>query len=216
MDTPPGMPGMPGEPQSASANERVSVVVLVSFDEVVPQKMGEFWRLPYRQDRLWSFEQWAFLDIAAAFLHWPEVWTRARLELGRRHAAMYSTTNPVIDLDTTQTIHQDMSNIIALREDLRLFIAACENMKYTMDRQFPGTGRARLAKRWPLLRATGFDEEETYRLFEEMEYRLQYIQRNHQHQQETSEVIIRQLEILLSLVGLSYSHDISEVEPWLL
>jgi hypothetical protein len=55
---------------------------------------------------------------------WPTIWTNAPREHAQRHPSMYSSANAVADLGTTRIIHQDMANVIALRKDLRLFIAA--------------------------------------------------------------------------------------------
>ncbi|KAF5586397.1 uncharacterized protein FSUBG_12167 [Fusarium subglutinans] len=98
--------------------------VTFSFHECVPEKMGEFWSIERRQDRVAKFEQWAFLDLDATFSGWPTIRTNARRELARRHASLYSSANAVADLDIARIIHQDMANVIALRQDLCLFNAA--------------------------------------------------------------------------------------------
>jgi hypothetical protein len=195
--------GVPSGMQTQA--KRIPILVLISFDGRVPQKLHDFWGPRRRQERLNKFEQWVFLDLAATFSGWPTIWTNARLELARRHASMYSSAHAVVDLDTTRVIHQDMANIIALREDLRLFVAAYEKYQKILRRLFPGTGLGRLDKMFPHAdgEATEIVSEERKglsELLDEMEHRLQDTQQNLEHQQETSEVIIRQLENLLSLV----------------
>ncbi|KAF5252667.1 hypothetical protein FANTH_2357 [Fusarium anthophilum] len=49
---------------SQQGTKRIAVVVTFSFHECVPKKMGEFWSIERRQDRVAKFEQWAFLDLA--------------------------------------------------------------------------------------------------------------------------------------------------------
>ncbi|KAK0711745.1 hypothetical protein B0H67DRAFT_300255 [Lasiosphaeris hirsuta] len=74
-------------------------------------------------------------------------------------------------------------------------------MHNLLGRSFPGADIARLDRRWPPVQHHPIPPEKTkaYDLLEETEHRFQDIIRNHQHQQETSEVILRQLENLLSL-----------------
>lgn len=196
--------------------QKISIVVTISFHECVPEKMGEFWSIGRRQDRLAKFEQWAFLDLAATFSGWPTIWTNARRELAQRHASMYSSANAVADLGTTRIIHQDMANVIALREDLRLFIAAYAKYSQILRRMFPNSKMARINKMrsltgrrrkegQPMDDAELKESSELLELLEllaELENRLQDSHQNLEHQLETSEVILRQLENLLSLVRL--------------
>ncbi|KAF5645171.1 homeobox transcription factor [Fusarium sp. NRRL 52700] len=189
---------------------KIAIVVTISFHECVPDKMGKFWSMERRQDRLAKFEQWAFLDLAATFSGWPTIWTNARRELAQRHASMYSSANAVADLGTTRIIHQDMANVIALREDLRLFIAAYAKYSQILRRMFPNSKLARINKMRTLAgrrRKEGqpMDDDELkertelVELLAELENRLQDSQQNLEHQLETSEVILRQLENLMSL-----------------
>ncbi|KLP19531.1 Uncharacterized protein LW94_5776 [Fusarium fujikuroi] len=198
---------------SQQDTQRIAIVVTISFHECVPEKMGEFWSIGRRQDRLAKFEQWAFLDLAATFSGWPTIWTNARRELAQRHASMYSSANAVADLGTTRIIHQDMANVIALREDLRLFIAAYAKYSQILRRMFPNSKMARINKMrsltgrrrnegQPMDDAALKESTELLDLLAELENRLQDSQQNLEHQLETSEVILRQLENLLSLVGL--------------
>ncbi|KAF5663394.1 cytochrome b2 mitochondrial [Fusarium circinatum] len=196
---------------------KVAIVVTISFHECVPEKMGEFWSMKRRQDRLAKYEQWAFLDLAATFSGWPTIWTNARRELAQRHASMYSSANAVADLGTTRIIHQDMANVIALREDLRLFIAAYAKYSQILRRMFPNNKMARINKMRTLTgrrRKEGqpMDDDELkertelVELLAELENRLQDSQQNLEHQLETSEVILRQLENLLSLTADLNTH----------
>ncbi|CZR42748.1 uncharacterized protein FPRO_10051 [Fusarium proliferatum ET1] len=195
---------------SQQDTQRIAIVVTISFHECVPEKMGEFWSIGRRQDRLAKFEQWAFLDLAATFSGWPTIWTNARRELAQRHASMYSSANAVADLGTTRIIHQDMANVIALREDLRLFIAAYAKYSQILRRMFPNSKMARINKMrsltgrrrkegQPMDNVELKESTELLELLAELEIRLQDSQQNLEHQLETSEVILRQLENLLSL-----------------
>ncbi|VZH95771.1 unnamed protein product [Fusarium fujikuroi] len=197
---------------SQQDTQRIAIVVTISFHECVPEKMGEFWSIGRRQDRLAKFEQWAFLDLAATFSGWPTIWTNARRELAQRHASMYSSANAVADLGTTRIIHQDMANVIALREDLRLFIAAYAKYSQILRRMFPNSKMARINKMrsltgrrrnegQPMDDAALKESTELLDLLAELENRLQDSQQNLEHQLETSEVILRQLENLLSLTA---------------
>ncbi|CVK91477.1 uncharacterized protein FMAN_09571 [Fusarium mangiferae] len=195
---------------SQQDTQKIAIVVTISFHECVPEKMGEFWSIGRRQDRLAKFEQWAFLDLAATFSGWPTIWTNARRELAQRHASMYSSANAVANLGTTRIIHQDMANVIALREDLRLFIAAYAKYSQILRRMFPNSKMARINKMrslagrrrnegQPMDDAELKESTELLELLAELENRLQDSQQNLEHQLETSEVILRQLENLLSL-----------------
>jgi hypothetical protein len=197
---------------SQQSTQRIAIVVTISFHECVPEKMGEFWSIERRQERLVKFEQWAFLDLAATFSGWPTIWTNARYQLAQLHASMYSSANAVANLGTTRIIHQDMANVIALREDLRLFIAAYAKYSKILQRIFPNNKMARINKMRPLTgtrrkegqpmgNAELKERTELVELLAELENRLQDSQQNLEHQLETSEVILRQLENLLSLVG---------------
>ncbi|KAF5652427.1 homeobox transcription factor [Fusarium sp. NRRL 25303] len=192
--------------------QKIAIVVTISFHECVPEKMGEFWSIGRRQDRLAKFEQWAFLDLAAAFSGWSSIWTNARRELAQRHASMYSSANAVADLGTTRIIHQDMANVIALREDLRLFITAYAKYSQILRRMFPNNKMARVNKMrtltgrsrkegQPMDDAELKESTDLLELLAELENRLQDSQQNLEHQLETSEVILRQLENLLSLTA---------------
>ncbi|KAF5560724.1 homeobox transcription factor [Fusarium phyllophilum] len=195
---------------SQHSTKKTAIVVTISFHECVPEKMGEFWSIERRQDRLAKFEQWAFLDLAATFSGWPTIWTNARRELAQRHASMYSSTNAVTDLSTTRIIHQDMANVIALREDLRLSIAGYAKYNQILRRMFPNNKMARINKMLtltgtrrtegqPMDEAELKERTEMVELLAELENRVQDSQQNLEHQLETSEVILRQLENLLSL-----------------
>ncbi|KAF5695039.1 homeobox transcription factor [Fusarium globosum] len=183
---------------SQQDTQRIAIVVTISFHECVPEKMGEFWSIGRRQDRLAKFEQWAFLDLAATFSGWPTIWTNARRELAQRHASMYSSANAVADLGTTRIIHQDMANVIALREDLRLFIAAYAKYGQILRRMFPNSKMARINKMrsltgrrrnegQPMDDAELKESTELLDLLAELENRLQDSQQNLEHQLETSE-----------------------------
>ncbi|KAF5667671.1 homeobox transcription factor [Fusarium denticulatum] len=195
---------------SQQSTQRIAIVVTISFHACVPEKMGKFWSIERRQDRLVKFEQWAFLDLAATFSGWPTIWTNARRELAQRHASMYSSANAVADLSTTRIIHQDMANVIAFREDLRLSIAGYAKYSQILRRMFPNNKMARINKMrtltgirrkegQPMDEAELKERTEMVELLAELENRLQDSQQNLEHQLETSEVILRQLENLLSL-----------------
>lgn len=182
---------------SQQDTQRIAIVVTIIFHECVPKKMGEFWSIGRRQDRLANFEQWAFLDLAATFSGWATIWTNARRELAQRHASMYPSANAVADLGTTRIIHQDMANVIALREDLRLFIAAYSKYSQILRRMFPNgkmahinkmrrlTGRKRKEGQ-PMDDAELKESTELVELLAELENRLQDSQQNLEHQLETS------------------------------
>ncbi|KAF5542052.1 hypothetical protein FMEXI_7656 [Fusarium mexicanum] len=166
----------------------------------------EFWSLERRQDHLAKYEQRAFLDVTATFSGWPTIWTNARRELAQRHASMYSSANAVADLGTTRIIHQDMANVIALCEDLRLL-----NVTYAKYSQILNVPNSKMARINKLRTLSGRRREQGQPIDEaklkertelvELENRLQDCQQNLKHQLETSEVNLRQLENLLSLVG---------------
>ncbi|KAM7183714.1 hypothetical protein V8F20_012519, partial [Naviculisporaceae sp. PSN 640] len=202
--------------ESPFTRTQVGIVVLLAFDERVLSNMRDFWTLPKRQERLSRFEQWAFLDLAVVLSDWPVIWANARRELADLHNSMYSSSNAVIaDLGTTRIIHQDMAAIISLREELRLFIAAYAKLRQILRRVFQGdTGVDRVQKLWKNTTTHSPDMVEQddpsdwaktvgisrlAKLLDELENRLEDSQTNLEHQLETSEVILRQLENLLGL-----------------
>lgn len=181
--------------------------------------MRDFWTLPKRQERLARFELWAFLDLAVVLSDWAVIWANARRELADLHNSMYSTGNAAIaDLSTTRIIHQDMATIMSLREELRLFIAAYAKLRQILRRVYHGdTGTSRVQNLWKSMTShplDTFEQDDSSSLTEtaeisklvkwldELENRLEDSQTNLEHQLETSEVILRQLENLLALVGV--------------
>ncbi len=111
---------------------------------------------------------------------------------------MYSSVPAVLNIDTTRVLHQDTADIIALREDLRLFIAAHKSYRSLLKRLFPRSNLDQPDGALPDAKSTAEDRKtDRLRLLEDMEDRLQDSQLNLEHQLETSEVIVRQLENLL-------------------
>jgi hypothetical protein len=64
------------------------------------------------------------MDLFQARGDWPGVWDVARRDVARRDAQAYEDS-----LQLTRKLHKATSNVITLREDLRLHIASFERIR---------------------------------------------------------------------------------------
>lgn len=129
-----------------------------------------------------------FIDLFTLLGHWSDVWRTARRELALRDSQLHGKMKTLSVLEQTRALHRDTANVIAMREDLRLHIAAFQkfqsliwsfaNMKSSI--LYANKGHAA-----------------------EMDERIDECLQNLNHQQESSAVIHRQLENLLSLVSIN-------------
>lgn len=112
------------------------------------------------------------------FSNWSVVWDFARNDLALRDRQTHGEKEAPPLLNLTRRLHRDAANVIALREHLRLHVSAAIKFRRYLERNS---------------KSRYYTEELTQRLED-------YIG-NLEHHQETSQVILRQLENLLSLVS---------------
>jgi hypothetical protein len=126
-----------------------------------------------------------FIDLFIFLAEWSDVWSLVRQELARREAELHAEARSLEVLQQTRVLHRDTSNFIAMREDLRLHITAFQ--------KYRSLAKSLATKRSPL--GIADKNEQEY-----LEDRIEEYLQNLLHQQESSAVIHRQLENLLSLV----------------
>lgn len=165
------------------------IVMACRDDEVVKtlqeQCVSENWKL----EHLLSGQARIFVDLFAMLAQWSDVWGHARRELALREAQLHGNARTVSVLQQTRALHRDTANVIAMREDLRLHITAFQKYRSLVRPTDSRKGLTLFA-----------DEDEKDAIEERIEECLQ----NLRHQQDSSAVIHKQLENLLSLV--SYYH----------
>ena len=133
------------------------------------------------------------MELNTTLSPWHELWNPARLELARRTSELYSGLQAQDILKITRDLHQNTASVIALREDLRLHISAAERYQ-----QIVQGIRLRILDTSPL--------RQTYQTLEE---RVAQTLQSMTYQQETSQVILRQFENLLSLVSSDAPHNLN-------
>lgn len=164
---------------------KVPFIVIVSFDARIGLRLNaHLTGNPHRQQRLADCPEWIYMDLNFALSPWHELWNPARLELARRTTELYSGLQAQDILKITRDLNQNTASVIALREDLRLHISAAERFQLIVQDL-----RKRVLDTSPLLQTYQTLEERVAQMLQSMTY-----------QQETSQVILRQFENLLSLV----------------
>lgn len=137
-------------------------------------------------DRLHSAPAHIFVDLFTLLAHWSDVWRRVRRELALRDTQLHGVVASSSVLDQTRTLHRDIADVIAFREDLRLHIIAFQKFQSLIRSPWNGKATALF----------GNDSE-----MSEIEERVEECLQSLNHQQESSAVLNKQLENLLSLVG---------------
>jgi hypothetical protein len=117
------------------------------------------------------------------FAEWSNVWGVAREELTQRSAQVYGEAEKIPVLELTRALHRDAANVISLREDLRLHWSALQKYQDVIWQPTP-----------LMSELVGKGERA------DLEDNIGELSQNLQHQQESSLVIHKQLENLLSLV----------------
>ncbi|KAL5044376.1 hypothetical protein BDW71DRAFT_209380 [Aspergillus fruticulosus] len=136
----------------------------------------------WRMNRLLHCPLWIYMDLFQACGDWPRVWDVARRDVARRDAQAYEDSLRPSMLHLTRRLHKAASNVITLREDLRLHIASFERIQDHISQRTIGP--------WPLrapFRATL--AERAADLLDDLD-----------HHWETSGVISNQYNSLLGLV----------------
>jgi hypothetical protein len=176
------------------------IIALFSSSHIVKNKLDTHFnatRFAYRKDRLNDNPWWIFIDLLYLFSDWRDIWEAARSDLVVRDAETHNDIKAPPLLQLTRQLHRDTANVIALREHLRLHVSAVQNYsRLVVNRKGAGETHEQLMER-------------TEDLLEDL--------KNHQ---ETSQVILHQLENLVSLSfniqSVSHSQVVSRLNLLLL
>ncbi|KAL3434358.1 hypothetical protein BDV09DRAFT_204716 [Aspergillus tetrazonus] len=136
----------------------------------------------WRMNRLLHCPLWIYMDLFQACGDWLGVWDVARRDVARRDAQAYEDSLRPSTLHLTRKLHKAASNVITLREDLRLHIASFERIRDCISQRTMGP--------WP--------SESPFR--ETLAERAADLLDDLHHHWETSAVISSQYSSLLGLV----------------
>lgn len=140
----------------------------------------------WRMKRLLHCPLWIYMDLFQACGDWPGVWDVARRDVARRDAQAYEDSLRPSTLHLTRKLHKAASNVITLREDLRLHIASFERIRDYISQRIMGP--------WP--------SESPFR--ETLAERSADLLDDLHHHWETSAVISSQYSSLLGLVSFFF------------
>lgn len=150
----------------------------------------------WRMNRLLQCPLWLYIDLLQACGHWSEVWGVAGHDLARRNTQAYRETSRSSTLRLTRRLHKATSNVITLRENLRLHISSTERFQeYVQKKRYqslpmPDAYQATLSER-------------TGELLQDL-----------RHHWATSEVILEQFKSLMSLVRMP-TPKIFKTDHWM-
>ncbi|KAJ5593335.1 hypothetical protein N7537_010239 [Penicillium hordei] len=136
----------------------------------------------WRMNRLLRCPLWLYIDLLQACGHWSDVWGVAAHDLAWRNTQAYRETSRSSTLRLTRRLHKATSNVITLRENLRLHISSTEQFReYVEKKQYqpfpmPDDYQTTLSER-------------TGELLQDL-----------RHHWATSDVILEQFKSLMSLV----------------
>ncbi|KAL4738335.1 hypothetical protein BDV11DRAFT_215989 [Aspergillus similis] len=136
----------------------------------------------WRMKRLLHCPLWIYMDLFQACGDWAGVWDVARRDVARRDAQAYEDSLRPSALHLTHKLHKAASNVITLREDLRLHIASFECNRDHISQRTMGP--------WP--------SESPFK--ETLAERAAELQDDLDYHRETSAVISSQYSSLLGLV----------------
>ncbi|CAG8893389.1 unnamed protein product [Penicillium egyptiacum] len=138
----------------------------------------------WRMNRLLRCPLWLYIDLLQACGHWSDVWGVAGHDLAWRNTQAYRETSRSSTLRLTRRLHRAISNVITLRENLRLHISSTERFQeYAQKKRYPSL---------PMPMADDYQvalSERTAELLQDLH-----------HHWATSEVILEQFKSLMSLV----------------
>jgi hypothetical protein len=72
--------------------------------------------------RLLPCRFWLYIELLQGCNRWPNVWRAAGQDLARQNSLAYRETSNSSTLKLTRKLHRATSNVITLRENLRLHI----------------------------------------------------------------------------------------------
>src|SRR5215469_1104888 len=106
------------------------VVFMACFDDEIPKTLQE-----QCVSENWKFQQLSsapvriFIDLFIFLAESSDVWSLVRQEPARRDAELHSEARSSEILQQTRILHRDTANFIAMREDFRLHITACQKYR---------------------------------------------------------------------------------------
>jgi hypothetical protein len=170
---------------NVSRNDDGPIIILYIDSSAILPRIGDYLGGPengWRMNRLLKCPLWIYIDLVQACGTWSDVWEVARRDLARRDAQAHrEITRP---LQLTRRLHRANSNVITLRENLRLHISSMERFQHYAQSGFQSLSLP-MAKEYQT----------------SLEERTRDILQDLRHHRETSGVILEQLKTLLSLVS---------------
>ncbi|KAF2808065.1 uncharacterized protein BDZ99DRAFT_72226 [Mytilinidion resinicola] len=118
------------------------------------------------------------MDLQFVFSDWSRVWNKMRESLSKCHSQIHGDVDTPPLLDLTRKLHKDASRVIALREQLCVHSGAVARFLGLVNFQAAQAPSSQLSA---------------------LKYRVKECQDVMTYQEETSQVILRQLENLFSL-----------------
>jgi hypothetical protein len=180
-------------------NEDAPIIFILSPDESIKIKLANHFRDNDRRlQRLQAFPEWILLDLEILLSKWTDIWDLARRELVLQNWHVNCKWRQSQLFNLIKMLHLDIANIIALKEDLRLQKSATLRFQKLLSRMH-GQPSTPLAS--PSSTTQRFEDVSRQFFNAEIQERLEDNLYRISHQQETSEVILKQFENLLSLVG---------------
>ncbi|KAF1812613.1 hypothetical protein P152DRAFT_344083 [Eremomyces bilateralis CBS 781.70] len=171
------------------------VILLFCTSSHVAHRIEQHLRAPfeYRQERINRNPLWIYMDLAFLFSEWKEVWDSARCRLTAHDQEAYCSSISTAQ-ELNKTLHKEISGTYVLQEHLRLHISALRKFQQISGRR---TSSCR----------------------EALEIRIEDYLSDLNHHLDTSEVVLKQLRILLGLLGQSvgiWNSQRAEHLHWLL
>ncbi|KAL4879842.1 hypothetical protein BJY04DRAFT_208361 [Aspergillus karnatakaensis] len=169
--------------QRKTANE--PIIILYLANRGLLPRLDRYLGVPdnvWRMNRLLHCPVWIYMDLFQACGDWSGVWDVVRRDLARRDVQAYQDLLRPSTLHLTRRLHRATSNVITLREDLRLHIASFKRVQVHIKNNTLGP--------WPSsapFKAT-------------LDERAADILEDLNHHWETSGVVLQQYNSLLSLV----------------
>jgi hypothetical protein len=197
---------------------KAPAIFLICLDDNIPHLLeSHFNGNTKRVARLRESPEWILLDLEVILLSWTDTWDLARQELVARTVDVNASWHKSDLFNLTKFLHQDIANIIALREDLRLQKTTTQRYQRLLDR-FHGQLSTPLGFTSSSSTTANFENLSSQSLELELRERLDDSLHNLSHQQDTSEVILKQFENLMSLVSCLFisQFDYMNVINWIL
>jgi hypothetical protein len=167
------------QPPAKAHDVSDTVFLICKSPNVAPQLDSHYFGPEQRgrRDRLKEAPLWISMDLQFMFSDWSKVWNLTREDLSTCHSQIHGDVDAPPLLDLTRKLHKDTARIIALREQLRVHAGALVRLLRLVNTKTTSPEISALVER-----ISECQEDITY-------------------QEETSQVILRQLENLLSLVS---------------